>query len=82
MHTGTGPACNHQFTSQHHLFHQYVTLHLNREFVRPSYGKVNTWGTVTTTYGGVGYAANYVEESGKGSVSRSHRHFGTGCVNL
>ena len=51
------------------------------EFVRPSYGKGNTWGVVKTSYAGVGHAVGMVEESGRGSISRSHRHYGTGCVN-
>ena len=53
-----------------------------REFLRPSYDKSNTWGVVKTSYAGVGSAVSKLEASGKGSISRSHRHYGTGCVNL
>lgn len=52
-----------------------------REFVRPSYGSERTWGTVTSSYGGVGSACQLFKKRGRGSISRSHRHYGSGCIN-
>lgn len=60
----------------------FVLCRFYREFLRPSYDKSNTWGVVKTSYAGVGPAVSSLEASGKGSISRSHRHYGTGCVNL
>ena len=58
-----------------------LTPNIIREFVRPSYGSARTWGTVTSSYGGVGSACQLFKRRGQGSISRSHQHYGSGCIN-